>query len=114
MAALKGCLRPFFAAKLSTRAASNVTLRELIVCNFKEDISLDSWTCTSDEVMGGKSRVELTRTKNGHASFCGHLSTDLPPDKVTKHSGFCTMRLNPKMVSLNSVLFICQLIPRPH
>ncbi|CAB4012423.1 Hypothetical predicted protein [Paramuricea clavata] len=104
MAALKGCLRLFFAAKLSTRAASNVTLRELIVCNFKEDISLDSWTCTSDEVMGGKSMVELTRTKNGHASFCGHLSTDLPPDKVTKHSGFCTMRLNPKMNRWGTVL----------
>jgi hypothetical protein len=103
MAATRGILRPFFAARLSTQAASNCALRELIVCNFKVDSSLDSWTRTSDEVMDGKSRVELTRTKDGHASFCGHLSTELPPDKVTKHSGFCTMRLNPKMVSLIAV-----------
>ena len=100
MAVLKNILRPFFATKLHTQTASNFTLRELMVCDFKQDSSLESWSCTSDEVMGGKSDVELTRTKNGHACFCGHLSTELPPDKVTKHSGFCTMRLNPKMVGV--------------
>ena len=98
-AACRSVLRPFFAANLSTKAASNSTLRELVVCDFKVDNCLDSWTCTSDDVMGGKSRVELTRTKDEHASFCGRLSTELPPDRATKHSGFCTMRLNPKMVS---------------
>ena len=69
-----------------------------MVCDFKENSLLEKWTCTSDQIMGGKSEVNLTRTKSGHASFCGHLSTQLPPDKATKHSGFCTMRLNPEMV----------------
>lgn len=94
--------RPSFAARWSTKRTSTFVLRELLVCDFKENSALDSWTCISDEVIGGKSSLELTRTKNGHASFSGHLSTELPPDKVTKHSGFCTMRLRPKVVSLKS------------
>ena len=104
MAALNTILRAAFRARMSTLAASNVSLRELMVCNFREESSLDNWSCTSDEIIGGKSRVEFTRTKNGHASFCGQLSTELPPNKLNKHSGFCTMRLNPKRVSHNSYM----------
>ena len=108
MAAVRYILRPFFAAKLHTQTASSFTLRELMVCDFKESSSLESWTCTSDEIMGGKSNVGLTRTKNGHACFSGRLSTELPPDKLTKHSGFCTMRLDPKMVSIKEVSIVTQ------
>lgn len=85
------------AAKFCQKAAS---LCELMVCDFKDGTFFDSWTCISDGVIGGKSTVELKRSENGHAMCCGYLSTELPPDKVTKHSGFCTIRTKPKKVSM--------------
>ena len=79
--------------------ASSFSLREMMICDFKDSKALDNWTCTSDEEFGGKSRVELVRTKTDYVSFKGNLSTELPQDKVTKYSGFCAMRSNPVMVS---------------
>lgn len=88
-----------------SRKASNFSLQETTICNFRDSDVLDNWTCTSDEEFGGKSRVELVRTNTDHVSFKGMLSTELPLDRATKHSGFSAMRSNPVMVTFLNFCF---------
>lgn len=63
-----------------------------VVWEFRGPESLKEWIVSSDEVIGGHSRVYLKLGKNNTAFLYGTLSSTLPKDGETRYSGYCAMR----------------------
>lgn len=70
-----------------------------VVWDFRGPESLKEWTVSSDEAIGGQSKVYLKLGKNNTCFLYGTLSSTPPKDGETRYSGYCAMRSKQPLVS---------------
>ncbi|XP_037550569.1 complex I intermediate-associated protein 30, mitochondrial [Nematolebias whitei] len=63
-----------------------------VLWEFRGPESLQEWIFSSDEVIGGQSRVYLKLGKNNTCFLYGTLCSVPPNDGETDYSGYCTLR----------------------
>lgn len=73
-----------------------------VVWEFRGPESLQQWIVSSDEVIGGQSKVHLKLGKNNTCFLYGTLCTTLPKDGETTYSGYCAMRSRQPLVGTRS------------
>ncbi len=71
-----------------------------VVWEFRGPESLEQWTVSSDREIGGQSEVYLKLGKNNTCFLYGTLSSTPPRDGETRYSGYCTMRSQQPLVSV--------------
>lgn len=71
-----------------------------VLWDFRHKEALEQWTLVTDEQFGGKSTAEFVRSPGGRAVFKGHISTELPVATDAKYTGMCSIRAQPKRVSI--------------
>lgn len=71
-----------------------------VIWEFRSPESLDDWTVSSDQEIGGQSEVYLKLGKNNATCLLyGTLNSTPPMDGETRYSGYCTMRSKQPLVS---------------
>ena len=73
---------------------------EDVLWDFRNKEALEQWTLITDEQFGGKSTAEFVHSPGGRAVFKGHVSTELPRATDVKYTGMCSIRAQPKWVSV--------------
>lgn len=73
-----------------------------VVWEFRGPESLEQWTLSSDQEIGGESEVHLKLGRNHTCFLYGTLVSTPPKDGETRYSGYCTMRSKQQLVSLRS------------
>ncbi|XP_013880465.1 complex I intermediate-associated protein 30, mitochondrial [Austrofundulus limnaeus] len=63
-----------------------------VVWEFRGPESLQDWIVSSDEVIGGQSKVYLKLGKNNTCFLYGTLCSTPPKDGETRYSGYCALR----------------------
>ncbi|XP_028677406.1 complex I intermediate-associated protein 30, mitochondrial [Erpetoichthys calabaricus] len=64
-----------------------------VVWEFRNQESLEQWVVSSDEEMGGKSKIYLRLSRNNQTALLyGNMCTEVPKDGETRYSGYCTLR----------------------
>lgn len=73
-----------------------------VIWEFKGPESLERWTVSSDQEIGGKSEVYLKMGRTGQSCFLhGNLNSTPPRDGETRYSGYCSMRSRQPQSSFN-------------
>ncbi|NWT70174.1 CIA30 protein, partial [Prunella himalayana] len=73
-----------------------------VLWQFRSQEDLNKWVISSDEEIGGKSKVYVKLGRNDQAALLyGTLNTEVPRDGETKYSGYCSMRSRPAVGSFN-------------
>ncbi|XP_008300919.1 complex I intermediate-associated protein 30, mitochondrial [Stegastes partitus] len=73
-----------------------------VIWEFRGQESLDQWTVSSDQEIGGQSEAYLKLGKNNVTCFLhGNLSSVPPRDGETRYSGYCTMRSKQPRAAFN-------------
>ncbi|XP_033966740.1 complex I intermediate-associated protein 30, mitochondrial [Pseudochaenichthys georgianus] len=67
--------------------------QNLVIWEFRGPESLEQWTVSSDQEIGGQSEAHLKMGRNDNTCFLhGKLSSTIPRDGETRYSGYCNMR----------------------
>ncbi|XP_064603137.1 LOW QUALITY PROTEIN: complex I intermediate-associated protein 30, mitochondrial-like [Liolophura sinensis] len=67
---------------------------------FNSQEALDSWVVTSDQdLLEGKSSVNLSLSRHNHALFSGNICTEVPKDGIVNKAGYCHLRSPKNMKS---------------
>lgn len=76
-----------------------------VIWEFRGPESLEQWTVSSDQEIGGRSEAYLKLGRNNATCLMyGTLCSAPPRDGETRYSGYCTLRSKPPMVSTDVVL----------
>lgn len=72
-----------------------------VIWEFRGPESLEQWTVSSDQDIGGESEVHLKLGRNNTTCLLyGTLVSTPPKDGETRYSGYCSMRSKKLLVSL--------------
>lgn len=73
-----------------------------VVWEFRGQESLEEWTVSSDQEIGGQSEVYLKLGKNNNTCFLyGTLNSTPPRDGETRYSGYCSIRSKQPLASFD-------------
>ncbi|XP_034713505.1 complex I intermediate-associated protein 30, mitochondrial [Etheostoma cragini] len=73
-----------------------------VLWEFRGPESLEQWTVSSDQEIGGQSEVHLKLGRNHNTCLLyGTLSSTAPKDGETRYSGYCTMRSKQPLASFD-------------
>ncbi|XP_017268517.1 complex I intermediate-associated protein 30, mitochondrial [Kryptolebias marmoratus] len=72
-----------------------------VIWEFRGPESLQEWTVSSDEMIGGQSKVYLKLGKNDTCFLYGTLCSAPPRDGETRYSGYCAMRSKQPLASFD-------------
>lgn len=81
--------------------AEHMLEQNRVIWEFRGPESLDEWTVSSDQEIGGQSEAYLKLGKNNTCFLYGTLCSTPPRDGETKYSGYCTMRSKQQLASFD-------------
>lgn len=77
---------------------------QLTLYDFNKPDTIKNFVSLSDAEIGGKSTVNLTKSKYGRMLFSGNVDINVPDNVEIDHSGFCGIRSNPNIGLFDKVV----------